>query len=124
MIGDPTCPICHGEKVVHYDLTGCRIPIPIRCDCCKGTGKRLWLEPECAAAQQRRLNAVEYGRRGGGRQSRRRGPTPKTRIALSCSQYGVYVVACHDAGYEPVSIGAWYRVRWEYRDRVEGRAEE
>ena len=120
---DDSCPICHGTGKVKYDVDMALLPVPIPCTCCDGTGKRLWLEPECAAAQQRRLNAVEYGRLGG-RQSRRRGPTPKTRIALSCSQYGVYVVACHDAGYEPVSIGAWYRVRWEYRDRVEGRAEE
>ncbi len=115
---DDSCPICHGTGQVHYDWDSSLLPVPIPCTCCHGTGRRLWLDPGNEADQTRRLNAIEYGRLGG-MQSRRRGPTRKTLIALSCSQYGVYVVACRDAGLEPVKIGSWARLRHEYRNRPE-----
>lgn len=107
---NPTCPICHGEKVVHYDLTGCRIPVPIPCTCCDGTGRRLWRETNAVA--------VDSGRKGG-QQSKRRGPTRKTIVAISCSRYADYLDACREQGMVPVRSGSWARLRHEYRNRPE-----
>ena len=117
---DDNCPICHGHGHVYYDWTGCRIPVPIRCDCCRGTGKRLWKEADPERTEACREAAREACRKRGPKT----GPYAKTLIALACARYTDYVARCAETGLKPSSKTAWYRIRTEHKNhpaRVEGR---
>jgi hypothetical protein len=117
---DDSCPICHGTGQVHYDLTGCRIPNPLPCRACKGTGRRLWKEADPVHVEVCRQAAKDACAKRGPRT----GPYAKTLIALACSRYTDYCARCAASGMRPSTKEAWYRIRTEHRnhpDRVEGR---
>ena len=104
------CPICHGSGRVDYDVIS--LPCaPIRCKCCKGTGRQLWQLPTSAQ--------TEAGVKGGCISSSLGHVAEKTLIALRSPSYSAYCQACIDAGFEPSRAPAWYRTRNNYRSHPE-----
>ena len=117
---DNNCPICHGSGEVWYDEFTCRLPQPIPCTCCRGTGRRLWKRIDPERTRACRQAAIEACAKRGPRT----GPYAKTLLALRSPRYLEYVELCRSEGLMPSSREAWIRIRHEHRnhpERVEGR---
>ena len=107
------CPICHGSGRVAYDVIS--LPCaPIRCKCCKGTGRQLW-ERVSDNYRESRTTKERIDRR-----TLRKGVIePRTLLALQSPTYGQFCQKCIEAGYQPNKVTAYYALRNEHRNRPE-----